>query len=122
MKEINENSRKRIIQLIQDFCDGSQRQFAERTGLNKGLVSQYVNGKRTPTIIAASAIGEVFKVSPAWIIGFNVPIKPVITTKGNHELLDSEWELIEKYRLLDARGKQAVHNILDCEYLYVSKN
>ena len=32
---------QRIRQIIDDYCDGSQKKFVDRTGLNKGSVSQY---------------------------------------------------------------------------------
>ena len=119
MNEIKKNSRNRVIQLIQEFCDGNQQRFAERTGLNKGVISQYVNGKKTPTSIAASTIGEAFNVAPAWVMGFDVPIKPVVSdAEGTQELFKSEWELIKKYRELDERGKQAVQDTLDREFSY----
>lgn len=70
---VKKNSRARVIYLIQTYCSGSQQEFANKTGLNKGTVSQYVNGKKTPTSIAAQAIGKVFKVSPAWVMGFSFP-------------------------------------------------
>ena len=66
------NSRIRIMELIQEYCDGSQQRFVEKTGLNKGAVSQYVNGKKSPTNLAASIIGDTFKVSAAWVMGFDV--------------------------------------------------
>lgn len=122
LNEVRENSRKRVIQLIQEFCDGNQQRFAVRTGLNKGAVSQYVNGKKAPTNLAASTIGEAFNVAPAWVMGFDVPMKPVVSDNEEaQELFDNEWELVKKYRALDERGKQAVHDTLDREYSYVDK-
>lgn len=122
LNEARENSRRRIIQLIQEFCSGNQQRFVERTGLNKGVVSQYVNGKRTPTNLAASTIGEAFHVAPAWVMGFDVPKEPVASPeKGTQELFATEWELIKKFRVLDERGKQTVIDTINREYSYTEK-
>ncbi len=71
------NSRNRIIELIQEYCEGSQQRFVDKTGLNKGTVSLYVNGHRTPSNLAAQKIGETFHVAPAWVMGFDVPKKAI---------------------------------------------
>lgn len=67
-------SKERINYLISEYCHGSQQLFAERTGLNKASVSQYVNGKNTPSNITASKIAEAFHVDPAWVMGFDVQV------------------------------------------------
>ena len=68
---IKKESRNRISELIQEYCDGSQQRFVEKTGLKKSAVSQYVNGKRTITNLAATKIAATFNVSPAWVMGFS---------------------------------------------------
>lgn len=73
LDELKANSRNRIIELIQEYCEGSQQQFVDKTGLTKGAVSQYVNGHRTPSNLAAQKIGRTFHVAPAWVMGFDVP-------------------------------------------------
>lgn len=84
------NSRNRIIELIQEYCEGSQQRFVDKTGLNKGTVSLYVNGRRTPSNLAAQKIGETFNVAPAWVMGFDVPKKTI----GLHlKIADSNLDL-----------------------------
>ncbi len=121
LNKTRENSRYRIIQLIQEFCSGNQQRFVERTGLNKGVVSQYVNGKRTPTNLAASTIGEAFNVAPAWVMGFDVPKEPIAPERKAQELFASEWEMVKKFRLLDERGKQTVIDTINREFHYIKK-
>lgn len=71
---IEKNSQNRIIKLIAEFCDGSQQIFAEKVGIGKSSVSQYVNGTNFPTNIRAAQIAESFNVSPMWVMGFDVPM------------------------------------------------
>ena len=68
-------ARERISYLIRKYCDGSQQRFADLTGLNKASVSQYVNGKNTPSNLNAAKIGHTFGVNPAWVNGFDVPME-----------------------------------------------
>lgn len=72
--EIELNSQKRIKQLIDSRCDGSQQVFADRVGIGKSSVSQYVNGTNFPTNVRAKQIADIFGVSPMWIMGFDVPM------------------------------------------------
>lgn len=74
LTEIERNSQKRIKLLIDSRCDGSQQVFADRVGIGKSSVSQYVNGTNFPTNIRAKQIADVFGVSPMWIMGFDVPM------------------------------------------------
>lgn len=73
LNKYEEQSRKRIIQLINEYCDGNQHNFAEKTSLNKGSVSQYVNGRNTPSNLSANKIADAFHVSVMWVMGFDVP-------------------------------------------------
>lgn len=63
-------SQHRIKSLINGRCNGSQREFATRTGLNIGSVSQYVNGKNTPSSKSAQKIADAFGVKAEWVMGF----------------------------------------------------
>lgn len=101
------NSRDRIIYLIDTYCNGNQQRFVERTGINKGAVSQYVNGKNSPSNITADKIGNAFGVNPVWVMGFDVPMKfkEVITQS---DLSDIEMEIITRFRQADEFDQETV--------------
>lgn len=63
--------KNRIRQLIDEYCDGNQQRFVDKTGLNKGSVSQYVNGKNVPSEANAIKIASAFNVDPDWVRGFD---------------------------------------------------
>lgn len=63
------NLSERIGYLIETQCGGSQQVFADKTGLTKGSVSQYVNGRNEPSKKTALKIAEVFGVSAEWVLG-----------------------------------------------------
>ena len=60
--------RSRIIKLINEYCDGSQRRFVEKTGINQGSVSTYVNGKNSPSWENAEKIARAFNIDVSWIM------------------------------------------------------
>lgn len=73
---LDENeSRKRIIYLIDTFCDGKQQIFADKCGIGKSSVSQYVNGTNTPGNIHASRIAAAFDVNIMWVMGFDTTMR-----------------------------------------------
>lgn len=104
--EIERNSQRRIIQLIEQFCDGKQKVFADKVGIGKPSVSQYVSGSNFPTNIRAAQIAKAFKVSPLWVMGFDSPmfegeapkeydISVVFQSEGMRMLFDYAKELNE---------------------------
>lgn len=85
----------RIRKLINEYCDGSQQRFVEKTGINKGSVSQYVHGKNSPSEANAQKISEAFGVDPEWVMGYDaIPpgIDEMVHTKEAVEL----YERIQK--------------------------
>ena len=62
---------KRVRSLIDIRCEGSQKKFVEKTGLNKGSVSQYVNGKNVPSWENAEKIAAAFDVDVNWIMAID---------------------------------------------------
>ena len=68
-------SRDRIKLLIETRCKGSQQEFADMVGIGKSSVSQYVNGTNFPSNIRAGQIAEAFDLNPAWVMGFDAPMK-----------------------------------------------
>lgn len=66
-------ARQRIKQLIEQYCDGSQQELSNKTGVAKASISQYVNGKNVPSNITAKKLSAPFGINPAWLMGFDVP-------------------------------------------------
>lgn len=88
------NSVERLKELLEIY-GLTQREFCERTGLNKSVVSLYVNGRREPMQDNIATIAKTFNVDPAWIMGFDVPMKrkslneQLIEAKVKDSILDS---------------------------------
>lgn len=100
---------RRIRQLIDEHCGGSQQRFVEKTGLNKGSVSQYVNGKNVPSGTNVYKIATAFHVDPDWVMGLDV-IPPGVDE--SYEFEEAARELYEQYRKLTPENQIAFRTLL----------
>ena len=112
--EFDIRSRERLNYMIAKYCNGSQQELAKRTGVGKASISQYVNGKNTPSNLTALALCTPFNVNPAWLMGFDVPMKceDMAPTAGI-ALTYNEKILVNKFRLLNEEGQSIVIDIAD---------
>lgn len=102
--------RKRIIKIIDDYCDGSQKAFVDRTGLNKGSVSQYVNGKNTPSWDNAKKIASAFNIDINWIMA--VDIIPDGIDLPDDEVSSEALNLYKKYQAADPETRLVIERLL----------
>ena len=112
MKKIKELSpyektiRNRLIKLINEYCEGSQSRFVERTGINQGLVSQYVNGKNSPSWETAVKIASAFNIDVGWVMATDtLPDDAAPET-------DEEREVIDLYHQADPAIRESVMILL----------
>lgn len=63
---------QRLVQLITEYCGGSQQRFVERTGLNKGSVSMYVRGQNVPSYENMEKIAAAFNVDIEWLLACDI--------------------------------------------------
>ena len=50
-------------------------ELSRMTGINKGNISKYIKGDYIPKQSKIAAIAEALRVSPAWLLGYNVPME-----------------------------------------------
>lgn len=105
-------------------ADMKPAELADRSGINRGTISQYYNGKHIPTNINASKIAKVLHVDPAWLMGLppatdylDFPISaggmgdvPVTITVTEHERL-----VLLGYRKAEEVIRNAIDAILHIE-------
>ena len=81
-------------------------QLAQLSGLSRSTVSRYVSDKIEPKQNAIGALAKALKVSPAWLLGFNVSMnnKPIPLDIDNlNELNKAKLEAYYQ-ALLDSQG------------------
>ena len=55
------------------------QELADRSGVSKASISQYVNGSHAPSNISSGKMGKILSVNPLWLMGFDVPREENVT-------------------------------------------
>lgn len=64
----------RLIEFMNAF-EITQNDICARLGIPKSTMSMYVSGKRELRSDKAQLIARAYNVSPAWLMGFDVPMQ-----------------------------------------------
>lgn len=84
----------------------TQQDLAEKTNINKGNISLYVNGLRTPKIDKIEEFADVLNVSTSWLMGYDVPM----LYNENDGLLN---EIIKKVSLMSYDKLEKLNILID---------
>lgn len=103
------DSKHRLKELI-DILGISQTEFCNRCGLNKSALSNYLNGDREPRQDKLSLIADAFRISPSWLMGYDVPLE--FKTSLPDALTQDEARVISAYRNASEEIKTAVKAVL----------
>lgn len=98
MKTSNTSERLKELMALKGL---RQIDIAEKTGLGKSAISQYVSGKITPKQDKVYILAEGLNVSPTWLMGYDVPMEKIPATENpnNGYYTDPEVaDLAEKLR------------------------
>lgn len=115
-----EDTSKRITKALSDKNIKAQ-ELADKTGINKASISQYVNGTNRPSNINAYKMAQVLNVSPEYLMGFDVePIRKEealtpLMAQYIAELTKNEKAktMLDKYNKLNESDKIVVLNLMD---------
>lgn len=103
------DSKHRLQELL-DMLDISKTEFCKKCGLNKSALSNYLNGDREPRQDKLVLIADAFKISPSWLMGYDVPIEP--QNVDTSDLTREESAVISAYRNSSEEIKTAVKAVL----------
>ncbi len=84
----------------------SQQELADKSGVSKASISQYINGTHIPGNKKAGALALVLGCSPLWLMGFDVDDKG--TEKENQNL----QRFIELLEPLTEEEQERLFNIM----------
>lgn len=90
----------------------SQQELADRSKLGKASISHYVNGSNEPSSKSAFQMAQVLGVTPAWLMGFDVPKYPEATVEEAAQELNEAEELYKKYKQAIPEIRAAVDSLL----------
>ena len=86
----------------------SAAELSDKTGLNRSSVSRYLSGKSIPRSLAIGKMAQALNVSPAWVLGYDVPMESTETqpTIEVHKLTPENLARLTAYyqALLDSQG------------------
>lgn len=104
----NEVTAKRL-RLALSNANMKPQELADKSGVSKSSISQYVNGSHAPGNISAKKMGKVLNVESMWLMGFDVEMKKEIVSK------DAEDDILflEKFSLLNKRDKKIIISMID---------
>ena len=99
---------KRLKKALSE-CNMKPQELADKTGISKSSISQYINGSHAPSNISSAKIGKVLNVEPLWLMGFDVEQRKNFDLKKG----DKDFEIVNKFSMLDDRDKEIVLNMID---------
>ena len=56
-----------------DECGIISQELADKSGVGKASISQYLNGSHKPSNLSSGKMATVLNVNPVWLMGFDVP-------------------------------------------------
>lgn len=108
MKTDNSNTRIRILLAKTDL---SQSDFCRKAGIQRSALSNYLNGDRQPNQRQLAKISSAFNVSPAWLMGFDVPME----LSPPSDVSPFEKALIAAYRSAPDGIKDSINILLNIQ-------
>lgn len=97
----NRKTTAKRIQLALSNSNMIPQELADKSGIGKASISQYVNGSHSPGYISAQRMGKVLNVNSLWLMGFDAPMNPEYIKKEDEDL-----QILQYYNLLNDMGKR----------------
>lgn len=104
----NELTAKRL-QLALSNANMKPQELADKSGVNKSSISQYINGSHAPSNISSGKMGKVLNVEPMWLMGFDVEMRKELSSKN----AKNNMIFLEKFSILNERDKKIVMSMID---------
>lgn len=104
----NELTALRLKQALSE-CNLIPQELADKSGVSKASISQYLSGSHAPSNISSGKMGKVLKVEPMWLMGFDVPMRKELSVHS----ATKDFEILQKLSLLNDRDKQIILNLID---------
>lgn len=83
----------------------SAAELSRKSGITKGLISRYIHGEVIPKQSKIAAIAHALSVSPAWLLGYDVPMENVVIELDKLSK-ENRTRLVAYYQaLIDSQGE-----------------
>lgn len=110
------------IRIAMNNAGKKQVDIVMETGIDKGAMSNYVNGKYEPKQDAIYKIAKCLNVSEMWLWGYDCPMERPASQRENDELVDlidrlqtdkGFRSLVSKLNKLNPSKLESIMNLLD---------
>lgn len=101
----------RLTELRENSGFHTRKSFAEKIGIPETTLRNYETDAREPGHTFLKQMSDFFKVSTDYLLGLTEEKERLST----HQLKESEYIHIEKYRNLDTRGQKVVDTVIEWE-------
>lgn len=117
----NDKRKNRIGEAL-DLRNMKQAELAERSGYNRGTISNWVKNKYHPKSNALAVLARILDVSELWLAGYDIPMERAPEQKKadalielfNHIRSDAEFkELVFKIRKLSPENYQTIKHLVN---------
>lgn len=88
------------------------KELSDKTGINKASISQYVNGNHCPSNEKAKILGDILRVNPLWLMGFDVSMELPKGDKEVHANLLKFYEVFKEYEMLKDSDKEIINQMI----------
>lgn len=109
VKKERVETKYRLMELMSTL-DIKQSDIAEKTGIPKSAISQYISGKRLPRQDKIAMIADAYGIEPAWIMGYSVPM---YRNDASEKRAEQDFSLVQKYRKLSDHDKLIIDKMID---------
>lgn len=91
------------------------QELADKSGVSKSSISQYVNGSHSPSNISSGKMGEILNVNPLWLMGFDVPMQSEYRNETRSQSSKRGVTINVLGRVAAGIPIEAIENIIDTE-------
>ena len=91
----------------------TQSELSEKTGIGRPSISAYLKGEYMPNQNRIKLIADTLRVDPGWLMGYDVPMKEVITLADGSAIQGASLKERDIWRIIstgafDYNGKSYV--------------
>lgn len=109
-----EQTAKRLLLALSN-SNMKPQELADKSGVSKASISQYVNGSHSPSNISSGKMGAILNVNPLWLMGFDVPMQPEYEYTDSQHSTKSGVTINVLGRVAAGIPIEAIENIIDTE-------
>lgn len=82
--------------------DMKQQELADKSGVSKNSISQYLSQRSIPSNISAGKMATVLGVNPMWLMGYDIPMNRTNVQSSHKEFNIDDFDSIKSKKLVSS--------------------